>query len=37
MTTPNKRSQVVHNVQLVKARQFYGFHAEEQVFIKIVM
>jgi hypothetical protein len=29
--------QVVHNVQLVRGRQLYGYHASEQAFIKILL
>lgn len=29
--------QVVHNVQLVRGRRLYGYHAEEQVFVKIIL
>ena len=31
------RKQRVHTVQLVRACDFYGFHAEEQLFMKIIM
>ena len=29
--------QHVHTVQLVQARDFYGYHAEQQLFMKIIM
>eukprot|EP00967_Tisochrysis_lutea_P104579 scaffold158820_cov19-Tisochrysis_lutea.AAC.2 len=29
--------QIVHNVQLVRARPLYGFYHEEQVFVKLVL
>ena len=31
------RKQVVFSVQLVRARPFYGFHADERLFIKILL
>ena len=31
------RKQRVHTVQLVRATDFYGFHAEEQLFMKVIM
>ena len=31
------RKQIVHAVQLVRAIPFYGFHPDEQLFIKIVL
>eukprot|EP00798_Chlamydomonas_sp_ICE-L_P022555 gene22555-29680_t len=31
------RRQAVHTLQLVRGRHFYGYHAGEQLFIKIVM
>ena len=29
--------QHVHTVQLVRAYDFYGYHAEQQLFMKIIM
>ena len=31
------RKQVIHAVQLVRAIPFYGYHPDEQLFIKIVL
>jgi len=35
--TSNFKAQRIFNLQLVSARDFYGYHPEEQVFIKIVL
>jgi hypothetical protein len=32
-----KPRQVVHALQLVRGRPFYGFHMEEQLYIKVVL
>lgn len=31
------RKQRVFSVQLVRARKFYGYHADEQVFVKFML
>lgn len=31
------RRQFIHNVQLVYAKPFYGYHEKEQLFMKIVL
>lgn len=31
------RKQVVFSVQLVRTRPFYGYHADERLFIKILL
>ncbi|GMH43547.1 hypothetical protein BSKO_11469 [Bryopsis sp. KO-2023] len=34
---PRKPKQHVHNVQLVRAKKFYGYHPNETLFMKIIM
>lgn len=31
------RLQIVHTMQLVRGRPYYGYHEQEQLFIKIVL
>ncbi|GFH05757.1 predicted protein [Haematococcus lacustris] len=31
------KRQVVHNMQLVRAWPFYGYHEQERLFIKVVL
>lgn len=34
---PGKQRQVVHALQLVRGKPFYGYHMEEQLYIKVVL